>query len=190
MILPLRILKRMCRSSQYGNWVWYLMEGYQAIKCQYFKPTKVFKDHFNLLKGVSNSVPRETSIYKRLKVWTRVRGFLKWIWETLGFFFKKTSWIFSELQCNMKNVALQGGKNTQIFLKIFSYGMARKILSWNTICATKVIPCCVFHGPLYRQRDWLFFYPRLLPIFGMDRTRVQKLRSGLKHFLTVSWVLT
>ena len=76
---------------------------------------------------------------------------------------------------------MQGGKNTQVFLKIFSYGMERKILSWNTICAPRVIPRYVSQAPVYGQRDWLVFYPRLLPSFDTAGTRVQKLRRGLKH---------
>lgn len=38
----------------------YLMERHQVIKCQYFKPTKVFNYHFNQFKCLSNCVPQET----------------------------------------------------------------------------------------------------------------------------------
>lgn len=64
------------------------------------------------------------------------------------------------------------GRNAQVFLKLFSYGMEQNVLSWNTIFVTGVIPSYLSHAQVYRPRDELFFCPRLLPMFGAVGTRI------------------
>lgn len=173
MILPFRILK-MCR-SQYGNWMQNLMECYQVIKCQYFKPTKVFNYHFNQLKGLSNCVPQETSFYESfiLGYEPKEKKFGQINLRNICFLLSHHG---SSQSYNvvLQRMRLHRGQERTGFLKRFSCGMGHNHLSWNTVYNRG-------HSKLlgsrrYVGRDQLSFYPRLLPIFDTVRTRARELR--------------
>lgn len=121
----------------------YLMECYQGIKHQYFKPTNVFNYQFNQFEVLVNHVPQETKFQKKLRCeqsFKRERNILGQINLRNNFILNHHGFSQS-LQCSNNNVTLQqglGGKDTQVFLKLFSCRMEHNSLSWNTNSVTEL----------------------------------------------------